>query len=51
MDNVNKKKIGLILGVILLFFAFRSVIVIDDLLTGIFMLMLGISVLYNNSNG
>jgi hypothetical protein len=47
MENGNKKQIGLLLGVLLILFAFRSAIIINDLLTAVLLLILGLSVLYN----
>ena len=48
MDNIDKKKIGYISGGLLLFLSMRSFLVINDLLTGVIMLILGTAILYAN---
>ncbi len=48
MDNLDKKKIGYVSGGLLLFFSMRSFLVINDLLTGVIMLILGTAILYAN---
>jgi hypothetical protein len=48
MDNINTKKIGHIAGGVLLFLSIRSLLVIDDLLTGLVFLFLGSALLYAN---
>tara|TARA_S200002703_G_scaffold30003_1_gene25940 strand:- start:346 stop:501 length:156 start_codon:yes stop_codon:yes gene_type:complete len=48
MDNIDKKKIGIFTGCLLLFLSIRSFLFINDLLTGVIMLILGTAVLYAN---
>lgn len=47
MENANKERFSHFLGIIFLSLAVRSSLFIEDLLTGIVFLILGISVLYN----
>lgn len=44
----HDKKLGHIAGIVLLFLSIRSLLVIDDLLTGLVFLFLGSALLYAN---
>jgi len=47
MENRNEKKLVAYLGVILISLSIRSVYFINDLLTAIVFMILGLAVLYN----